>query len=100
MRLARLALVIYGMGLLALGGVACADIAVHGRLTIFPAALLPAVAGLGLLILFGGIIRARGRARALEGRTAELNTLTEKLEATLATVRSMNSRLHESENRY
>ncbi|MGN6517632.1 MAG: response regulator [Rhizomicrobium sp.] len=100
MRLARLALVIYGMGLLALGGFAFADIATHGKLTIFPAVLLPAVAGLGLIILFGGIIGAHKRASALESRTAELNTLTDKLEATLATVRAMNARLHESENRY
>ena len=100
MRLARLALVIYGLGLLALGGLAYADIAAHGKLTIFPAVVLPAMAGLGLIILFGGIIGARRRASMLESRTAELNTLTGKLEATLATVRAMNSRLHESENRY
>ena len=100
MRLARLALVVYGLGLLALGGFAYADIAVHGKLTLFPAVLLPAVAGLGLVILFGGIIGAHRRASMLETRTAELNTLTDKLEATLATVRAMNGRLHESENRY
>ncbi|HWA30468.1 MAG TPA: ATP-binding protein, partial [Rhizomicrobium sp.] len=100
MRLARLALVIYGLALLALGGFAYADIAVNGRLTIFPAVLLPGVAGLGLVILFGGIIGAHRRAAMLETRTAELNTLTDKLEATLATVRAMNARLHESEYRY
>jgi PAS domain S-box-containing protein len=99
-RLARLALVVYGLGLLALGGFAYADIAAHGKLTLFPAVLLPAVAGLGLVILFGGIIGAHRRASMLEMRTTELNVLTDKLEATLATVRAMNSRLHESENRY
>ncbi|HSM96650.1 MAG TPA: ATP-binding protein [Rhizomicrobium sp.] len=100
MRLARLALVVYGLALLALGGFAYADIAVHGKLTIFPTVVLPAVAGFGLVILFGGIIGAHRRASMLESRTAELNTLTDKLEATLATVRAMNGRLHESENRY
>ena len=100
MRLARLATVVYGLALLALGGVAYVDIAVHGTLTIFPAVILPGIAGLGLVILFGGIIGAHRRAAMLETRTAELNTLTDKLEATLATVRAMNGRLHESENRY
>ena len=100
MRLARLALVVYGLALLSLGGFAYADIAVHGKLTLFPAVLLPAVAGVGLVILFGGIIGAHRRASMLESRTAELNRLTDKLEATLATVRAMNGRLHESENRY
>jgi len=99
-RLARLATVVYGLALLALGGVAYVDIAVHGTLTIFPAVILPGIAGLGLVILFGGIIGAHRRAAMLETRTAELNTLTDKLEATLATVRAMNGRLHESENRY
>jgi len=99
-RLARLALVVYGLALLALGGFAYVDIATNGRLTLFPAVLLPAVAGFGLVILFGGIIGAHRRASMLEVRTAELNTLTDKLEATLATVRAMNGRLHESENRY
>ncbi|MGN6147177.1 MAG: response regulator [Rhizomicrobium sp.] len=100
MRLTRLATVVYGLALLALGGFAFVDISVHGRLTLFPVVLLPAVAALGLIILFGGIVGAHRRARMLESRTAELNTLTEKLEATLATVRAMNGRLHESENRY
>ena len=100
MRLARLATVIYGLALLALGGFAYWDIAVHGRLTLFPAVVLPGMAGLGLVILFGGIIGAHRRAAMLETRTTELNTLTEKLEATLATVRAMNARLHESEYRY
>jgi len=93
-------LVVYGLALLALGGFAYVDIATNGRLTLFPAVLLPAVAGFGLVILFGGIIGAHRRASMLEVRTAELNTLTDKLEATLATVRAMNGRLHESENRY
>jgi PAS domain S-box-containing protein len=99
-RLTRLATVVYGLALLALGGLAYWDISVHGRLTLFPAVVLPGVAGLGLVILFGGIIGAHRRAAMLETRTGELNTLTDKLEATLATVRAMNGRLHESENRY
>jgi PAS domain S-box-containing protein len=99
-RVLRIALVIYGLALLALGVFAYADISVHGKLTIFPAVILPVVAGLGLVILFGGIIGAHRRASQLETRTTELNTLTDKLEATLATVRAMNGRLHESENRY
>ena len=100
MRLARIALVIYGLGLLTLGCFAYWDIVSHGHLSYFPASLLLGFAGLGLALLFAGLIGARRRADVLEGRAAELNVLTQQLEASLATVRSMNNRLHESEVRY
>jgi PAS domain S-box-containing protein len=99
-RLARIALVIYGLGLLALGAFACADIAQHGRLTYFPAWVMVAPAGFGLVLLVAGLFDAHSRARQSEARAADLNFLTEKLEATLATMRSMNGRLYESEVRY
>jgi PAS domain S-box-containing protein len=99
-RLARIALVIYGLGLLALGAFAYADIASHGRLTYFPSWVMFLFAGFGLVLLFAGLIDARRRAQLSETRAAELDFLTSKLEATLATMRSMNVRLYESEVRY
>jgi PAS domain S-box-containing protein len=99
-RLARIALVIYGLGLLALGAFAYADFAAHGKLTHFPAWVLFVFAGYGLVLLFAGLIDARRRAQLSETRASELDFLTSKLEATLATMRSMNGRLYESEVRY
>ncbi|HEY5338192.1 MAG TPA: ATP-binding protein [Rhizomicrobium sp.] len=93
-------MVIYGLGLLALGAFAYWDMVTNGRLTYFPFWVLPAFAGFGLALLFAGVVDARHRADVLEKRTSDLNFLTEKLEATLATMRSMNGRLHESEVRY
>jgi PAS domain S-box-containing protein len=99
-RLARIALVIYGLGLLALGAMAYADFAEHGKLTSFPPWVMLAFASFGLLLLVAGLFDARRRAELSETRAAELDFLTGKLEATLATMRSMNGRLYESEVRY
>ena len=100
MRFARLGLVIYGLGMLALGLVSYADISVHGRLTFLSPLVLPAVAVMGLALLFAGLLLANRRAAILEKRSAALGTLTGQLEASLSTVRAMNGRLHESETRY
>ncbi|HWD48805.1 MAG TPA: ATP-binding protein, partial [Rhizomicrobium sp.] len=100
MRIARLGLVIYGLGMLALGAVVYADMSVHGRLTLVSPFALPTVAVLGLALLFAGLLFANRRASVLEKRSKELSTLTDQLEASLATVRAMNGRLHESEVRY
>jgi len=99
-RFARLGLVIYGLGMLALGLVSYADISVHGRLTFLSPLVLPAVAVMGLALLFAGLLLANRRAAILEKRSAALGTLTGQLEASLSTVRAMNGRLHESETRY
>jgi PAS domain S-box-containing protein len=99
-RLARIALVIYGLGLLALGGLSYADIAMHGRLTHFPPWVMFSFAGFGLVLLLAGLIGERRRAELSETRATELDFLAGKLEATLATMRSMNGRLYESEVRY
>ena len=100
MRLARIALVIYGLGLLALGAFAYADLTTHGRLTYFPSWVMFGFAGFGLVLLVAGLFDARRRAELSETRATELDVLTSKLEATLATMRSMNGRLYESEVRY
>jgi PAS domain S-box-containing protein len=99
-RLARIALVIYGLGLLALGAFAYVDVFAHGKLTYFPSWVMLAFASFGLVLLFVGLIDARRRAELSETRATELDFLTSKLEATLATMRSMNGRLYESEVRY
>jgi len=99
-RLARIALVIYGLGLLALGAFAYADLTTHGRLTYFPSWVMFGFAGFGLVLLVAGLFDARRRAELSETRATELDVLTSKLEATLATMRSMNGRLYESEVRY
>jgi len=100
LRIARLGLVIYGLGMLALGAVVYTDISVHGRLTLVSPLVLPAVAILGLGLLLAGLLIANRRAAILEKRSGEQRELTIKLEASLATVQAMNARLHESEVRY
>lgn len=98
--LARTGMAVFGVGAVLLGGVAGLDIYLHGALTLLPPYLLVAIALIGLGLLLAGLFAARGRERMLELRTAELNTLTDKLEASLRTVSAINARLHESEVRY
>lgn len=99
--LARAGKFIFGFGALALGTASLVDIVSHhGRLTLFSPMILAALALLGTGLLFIGLLSARGRARNLQVTTAELRSLTEKLESSLATVSAMNARLHESEARY
>jgi PAS domain S-box-containing protein len=62
--------------------------------------VLGALALIGIVLLFSGLIEARGRAQALSQSETELRTLAAKLEASLATVSAMNARLHEGEARY
>ena len=62
--------------------------------------LVGGLALVGLVFLFGGLLRERGRARALEASAMDLKSLAQKLEASLATVSAMNARLHESEVRF
>ncbi|HTQ13236.1 MAG TPA: ATP-binding protein [Rhizomicrobium sp.] len=95
---ARAGKIVFGLGAIAVGGVSLAQILLH-RQAVSP--LLLGVLGLlGLMLLFIGLIEARGRARALATSEAELRTLTARLEASLATVSAMNARMHESEARY
>jgi PAS domain S-box-containing protein len=93
-------MVTFGLGALALGAAALADIVLHGELTLFSPLLLAAIAILGVGLLFTGLLGARGRANSLQTRTGELGLLTQQLEASLATVSAINARLHESEIRY
>jgi PAS domain S-box-containing protein len=72
----------------------------HGALTYVPPVLLGGFALLGVLLLFGGLLRARHRARTLEASALDLKSLAQRLEASLATVSAMNARLYESEVRY
>src|ERR1700734_1292777 len=91
---------VFGLGALTIGAAALTDGIFHGHLMALSPLVLGALALLGLTVLFVGLIDARGRAHALQTSTTELRSLTEKLEASLATVSAMNARLHESEVRY
>ena len=79
MPLARAAMAVFGVGALVVGAAALTDAVVHGRLMAFSPLVLGALALLGVLILFVGLIDARQRAQTLQARTAELRSLTEKL---------------------
>ncbi len=98
--LARAGKIVFGLSTLAAGGVLLADILARGRLSLFSPSLLSAFVLLGIGLLLAGFLKARGQARALHATAAQLRTLTEQLESSLATVSAMNARLHESEVRY
>lgn len=100
MAVARAGLIVFGLGALVIGGSALADVAMHGRLTIYSPLSLIAIAVIGIALLLSAMVSARGRAHELEQRTDELHNLTAKLEYSLAAVSAMNARLHESEVRY
>jgi len=97
---ARAGKILFGLGALAIGAASLINIALHGRLASVSPFVLGALLLIGVVLLFQALIEARGRARALAASEAELRTLAEKLEASLATVSAMNARLHESEVRY
>ncbi len=100
LQLARAGKIIFGLGALAVGGGALAEIYRHGQLTELSPAVLGALAILGIAYLVVGFFEASSRQRHLEAGTLELRSLTAKLEASLAAVSAMNARLHESETRY
>jgi PAS domain S-box-containing protein len=91
---------IFGLVVLTVAATGFADARLHGALKFVSPQLLGGLALLGILFLFGGLLRARSRARSLEAAAADLKSLAQKLEASLATVSAMNARLFESEVRY
>jgi PAS domain S-box-containing protein len=91
---------IFGLGALTVGAAALTDGVLHGRLMVLSPLVLGALALLGVAVLLAGLVDARRRAHSLQNSTTELRSLTEKLEASLATVSAINARLHESEVRY
>jgi len=98
--LARVGMAIFGLGALTIGAAALTDGVLHGRLMVLSPLVLGALALLGVAVLLAGLVDARRRAHTLQNSTTELRSLTEKLEASLATVSAINARLHESEVRY
>ena len=100
MPLARVGMAIFGLGALTIGAAALTDGVLHGRLMVLSPLVLGALALLGVAVLLAGLVDARRRAHTLQNSTTELRSLTEKLEASLATVSAINARLHESEVRY
>jgi PAS domain S-box-containing protein len=93
-------MVLFGLGALATGAASIADIYSGSGVRSVSPLLLAAFALGGVALLFAGLLEARNRARVLQSRAAELRSLTEKLEASLAAVSAINGRLHESEARY
>jgi PAS domain S-box-containing protein len=91
---------IFGLGALTVGAAALTDGVLHGHLMALSPLVLGALALLGVAVLLAGLVDARRRAHTLQNSTTELRSLTEKLEASLATVSAINARLHESEVRY
>jgi PAS domain S-box-containing protein len=93
-------MMLFGLVALAIGAVSLANIAEQGHLGFIVPVVLGAVALFGVVLLFLGLLEARRRANTLQEGTTELRSLTEKLEASLASVSAINARLHESEARY
>ncbi|MGH6877236.1 MAG: ATP-binding protein [Rhizomicrobium sp.] len=62
--------------------------------------LLAAFVGFGVLRLFLALTQAQTQVRSLKASASGLQTLTEKLEESLASLSAVNARLHESEARY
>ncbi len=100
MSIARAGMVLFGLGALAIGAASIADIYAGARYAPVSPLLLVAFALGGVAFLFAGLLEARGRARALQDRGAELHAMTERLEASLKAVSAINARMQESEARY
>jgi PAS domain S-box-containing protein len=96
----RGASVVIGIAIFLAGSFAALDAARHREMTALSAELLGVLAALGVVRLLMALLEARARARRLEASASALQTLTEKLEESLATVSAVNARLHESEVRY
>lgn len=100
MSITRAGMILFGLAALITGAASLTDIYEQGHLALVSPLVLAAIALGGVALLFSGLLEARGRANTLQGRTAELHSLTAKLEASLAAVSAINARLHESEARY
>jgi PAS domain S-box-containing protein len=98
--IARAISAFFGVGMLAASTGAVAAGSLNGDLGQGALWLLAMLATLGTLILYLALLDARAKARALQANSTELQSLTAKLEDTLATVSAVNARLHESEVRY
>jgi PAS domain S-box-containing protein len=98
--IARAGMVLFGLAALTVGAASLTDIYVGARYAPVSPLLLAAFALGGVAFLFAGLLEARGRARVLQDRAAELRSLAEKLEASLKAVSAINGRRFESEARY
>ncbi|HEY3638465.1 MAG TPA: ATP-binding protein, partial [Rhizomicrobium sp.] len=92
---ALVALMIAAAGLLAV-----LEAVRHHGMTTLSTMLFCVVASLGVLQLYFALLGERQRSRRLEASASALQTLTEKLEESLATLSALNARLHASEVRY
>lgn len=81
-------------------GLALLDCLLQGGTTRLTPWYFGAISVLSVVGLYVTLLNTRARTRALESNASSLQSLTEKLEASLATLAALNARLHESENRY
>ncbi|HEX4157525.1 MAG TPA: ATP-binding protein [Rhizomicrobium sp.] len=91
---------VIGLIICTAAGLAILDALGHHGMTARAAVLLCGVAVLGVLQLYLALVSERRRTKRLEASASALQTLTEKLEVSLATLSAVNARLHESEVRY
>jgi PAS domain S-box-containing protein len=91
---------VIGLCIFAAGCIAVANAMARRGPSPLTAWLLGAVAIMGVLRLFLALLESAAQARALEARASGLQTLTEKLEISLASLSAANDRIQESEARY
>ena len=100
MSIARAGMVLFGLAALTIGAAALTDLVERGHLTVVSPLLVAGFVSGGIALLVWGLLEARSRAQIFQERTAQLRSLTEKLESSLAAVSAINGRLYESEARY
>ncbi|HTT83116.1 MAG TPA: ATP-binding protein [Rhizomicrobium sp.] len=91
---------VIGLIVFSAAGLAVFEAIRHRGMTAVSTMLLCVVAVFGVLQLYIALLDERRRAWRLEANASALQSLTEKLEDSLATLSGLNARLHESEVRY
>jgi PAS domain S-box-containing protein len=82
------------------GVLAAVDAMVHHHVSLLDLVVLGGAALMGIALLLTALLDTSKRATTFEARTAELHSLTQKLEHSLKTLSAVNARLNESEVRY
>ncbi|HEY3779091.1 MAG TPA: ATP-binding protein [Rhizomicrobium sp.] len=100
MRFRRGAGAVVGISCFLAAGIGALEAFRHGSGSSSAILLFAAAAALAVLWLLLALLHARARIRTLRRSTAGLQSLTEKLEESLATVSAVNARLNASEARY
>ncbi len=91
---------IFGSAALALFVMALGDVVLRGRLILLPASTFIALIGVLIVYVLHGFLMARARSELADKQAAQIKTVAQRLEASLATASAMNARLNQSEARY